>query len=119
MKPTGPSRRSTRSLVLALRKLSTKEEAPIWKRVANEIENSTRRRREVNLDKLCDYVQEKETALVPGKVLGHGKMSKKLTVAAFSFSAEAKKAINESGKTLSLTELMQKNPKGKGVRLIA
>ena len=57
--------------------------------------------------------------LVPGKVLGSGEISGGQTVAAFSFSDVAKTKIAASGgRTLSIRELMDENPKGKGVRIL-
>jgi len=51
--------------------------------------------------------------------LGSGEISGGQTVAAFSFSDVAKTKIESSGgRTLSIRELMEENPKGKGVRIL-
>ncbi len=117
-KPTGPTNMALQQLIIDLRKLAVKEKVPLWKRLASDLHTATRRRREVNLHRLEKYAQEKETTVVPGKVLSHGALSKKLTIAAFRFSNEAKTQIDKKGKTLTIRELMQKNPKGKNVRII-
>ena len=57
--------------------------------------------------------------LVPGKVLSLGEMSKKVDVAAFNFSAEAKKKIEQAnGKIMTIKELLEQNPEGKKVRIL-
>jgi len=101
-----------------LRKLSNKEKVNLWKRVSYELGKSTRKMREVNISKIDKYCNKDEIALVPGKVLGEGKLTKKITVAAWKFSKEAQSKINKDGEAILLKELMAKNPKGKKVRLI-
>jgi large subunit ribosomal protein L18e len=103
------------SLIDSLRR----EKKPIWKRVVEELSRSRRQRAEVNLSKLEAYADEGATVLVPGKVLGTGTLSKKLNVAALSFSSSAKKLISGSGgKTMSIDGLCKSNPEGKGVVLL-
>ena len=116
-KPTGPTNRSTRSLLIDLRKLSNQEKTNIWKAVAQNLAKPTRQRREVNLSKLEKYANDGETIVVPGKVLSNGTLTKKLTVAAFNFSQPAKEHINKTGKALTIRDLMKQNPTGKNVRI--
>ena len=102
-------------LIVELRKA----DKGVWKKVARELEKPTRRRPAVNISKLEEYVNDGETVLVPGKVLGAGHLSKKLEVAAFSFSGSAKALIEKSGvKPLSIEELIKANPEGKNVRIL-
>jgi large subunit ribosomal protein L18e len=102
-------------LILELKKA----DKDIWKKVARELEKPTRRRPAVNVSKLEEYVNSGETVLVPGKVLGAGHLSKKLEVAAFSFSGSAKALIEKSGgKPLSIEALMKANPEGRNVRIL-
>jgi len=57
--------------------------------------------------------------VVPGKVLGAGKIDLPLQVAAFAFSDKARSKISKAkGKCLSIPELMKKNPKGANVKVI-
>jgi len=56
--------------------------------------------------------------VVPGKVLGAGVLDHKVTVAAFAFSQSARERIDAVGKTLSIEELLKKNPKGTGIKLM-
>jgi large subunit ribosomal protein L18e len=57
--------------------------------------------------------------VVPGKVLGAGRIDHPVHVAAFTFSEQARsKILRAKGKCLSILELMEKNPKGTNVKII-
>jgi len=57
--------------------------------------------------------------VVPGKVLGAGRIDHPVHVAAFSFSDQARfKILRAKGKCLSILELMEKNPKGTNVKIL-
>jgi large subunit ribosomal protein L18e len=105
-------------LIHQLKKKSLDEKVNVWKAVAEHLSSPTSRRRIVNLFKISKSLQKDETIIVPGKVLGAGTMDKKATVAAFSFSKQAVDKINKEGKAISITELMQQNPKAEKVRII-
>lgn len=73
----------------------------------------------VNVSRLNRYTKGRETVVVPGKVLGAGKVDHPLHVAAFAFSDQARsKILKAKGKCLSIPELMKKNPKGTNVKII-
>ena len=60
-----------------------------------------------------------EVIVVPGKVLGSGEMDHRLTVCAFSISEmAAKKITGVGGKVITLNELIDRYPDGRGVRII-
>ena len=73
---------------------------------------------EDNIYKINKTTRDGETAIVPGKVLSEGELTKKITVAAWQFSEKAKEKINKVGKAVSIKELIKKNPKGSKVRII-
>ncbi len=107
------------SLINELKKQANEKEAPIWKDIAKRLEKPLRNWPEVNLDKISKYVQNKETALIPGKVLSTGNLDKKITISAWSFSEKAEEKIKKAGgKTISIEELMKNNPKGKDIRIM-
>jgi len=105
-------------LLQLLKKTAIEQDAPVWKRVAVELEKPTRSKRIVNIYKLDKFVRDGETVVVPGKVLGTGELSKGMTVAAYSFSEDAVTKIAAKGKAISITELIEKNPKGSKVRIM-
>lgn len=118
VKRTGPTTLSLQNLIKELSVLGNKENTPLWKRVSKELNKPTRIRRSVNIDRIQKYTREGEIALVPGKVLSDGELTKKLTVAAYQFSEKAKEKINKVGKAITIKQLMTENPKGKKVRII-
>ncbi|MFC1800657.1 50S ribosomal protein L18e [Nanoarchaeota archaeon] len=105
-------------LVKDLKQMSLEKKAGLWKRIALDLEKSTKSRRIVNLYRINKHSNEKETTVVPGKVLGVGEIDKKVTVAAFSFSSQARDKINKVGKAITIQDLMKLNPKPSEVRII-
>ncbi len=66
-----------------------------------------RSRPSVNLDKLDRIAKENESIIVPGKVLGAGRMSKKISIAAVDFSDGALEKLKSAGcKIASIEELL-------------
>ena len=101
-------------------KAKTREDpkAAIWRDIALRLEAPSRVWAEANLSKIEKYAAEGETVIVPGKVLA-GDISKKVNVAAYSFSAKAAAAIVAAGgKTMTIRELMDENPTGSKVRIM-
>lgn len=119
MKRTGPTNEWTKELITALHKLGVEKEVSLWRMVAHELQRSARAKRVVNLMKLDQHTQENDIVLVPGKLLGNGELTHKVTVAAFSASGSALEKIKQSGsKYIQITELMRTKPDGSGVRVI-
>ena len=118
VKRTGPSTLELKNLIIDLNKLASKHKVKLWKRIAEDLNKPTRIRREANLYKINKYIKDNEIALVPGKVLSMGNLDKKITIAAYKFSSEAREKINKIGKAISIRELMKENPEGKKVRII-
>lgn len=118
VKKTGPTNQYLRGLIQDLKILGNKQKKNIWKRVASDLERPTRIRRKVNIFKINIYSKNNETVLVPGKVLATGELDKKVMVAAFQFSGNAREKINKKGKAISIQELMKENPKGSKIRIL-
>ena len=108
----------TTQLVQELKKTAIEKKAPIWKRIAIELEKPSRNKRVVNLYKLEKNCKDGETIIVPGKVLGTGMLTKKLNVVAFQYSNEALEKINKVGNAVTIQDYLKKNSQGKGVRII-
>jgi len=116
---TGPTNIVLRKLITNLRKASNKYNVPIWKYVSELLERPSRRRVVVNLSRIERYANEGEQIVVPGKVLGSGTLTKRVTIAAISFSETALNKIKETGgRPVSIEDLIYENPKGKGVKVI-
>lgn len=107
------------TLIQELKKQSNENDVEIWKDIAKRLEKPLKNWPEVNLDRISKYTGEKETALIPGKVLSTGTLTKKISVAAWSFSEKSEEKIKKAGgKCMSIEELLKANPKGKDVRIL-
>lgn len=106
-------------LIQHLKDVSRTNEAPVWRDIALRLEGPMRNWAEVNVGKLNRFAGENETVVVPGKLLGAGEIGKKVTVAAFRASGQAKEKIEKAGgRSMSIEELVAANPKGSKVRIM-
>ncbi len=109
----------TNPLLKALIEELAKQNALIWRRVAYELGRPARKKREVNLSDLQRNTKSGETVLVLGKILGTGTLKNKLTIAAWNASAKAAAAVKSAGGTIiPIQEMIKKNPKGTGIKVI-
>src|SRR3989338_117584 len=116
MKPkTRKTDSDLKKLVRTLEILSIKENVKIWDTTAALLNKATRRRAKVNLFKIDKYCLESEIALIPGKVLGVGNLTKNIKIAAYNFSESASNKVKNK---MTIQRLIQENPKGNKVRLI-
>lgn len=113
---SGPANPILRGLIRRLRKESKGSESSIWGDLADRLSRSNRARAEVNISRLNRHTEEADTVVVPGKVLGSGRLDHPLSVAAFNFSNQARERIQAAdGETLSIEGLLDENPEGSNV----
>jgi large subunit ribosomal protein L18e len=106
-------------MVKELKQASAKNDAPIWLRLAKLALKTSVSKRVVNLTQINDVTKEGEVIVVPGKILGTGNVSHKITLSSFSISnSAAKKIIESGGNIINFKEMIEKFPTGKGVRII-
>ncbi len=102
-----------------LKKASVKNDAPIWAKLAEYALKPSIARRDINLNRIAQLTKENDTVVFPGKVLGTGNVSHKITLCSFSISNSAvDKIIDNGGKLISFSDLIEQNPTGKGVILL-
>ena len=120
VKRTGTTTLELQNLIADIKGLYKRNNVKLWKRIIYELEKSTRQRRAVNIYKINKYTRDNEIALIPGKVLSLGDLNRKITVAAYQFSQEAREKINKKGKAITIKELIKQypDPKGKKIRII-
>ena len=92
-KPTGPSNAKLKNLIIKFER----RKLPYYKRIAELLSKPTRKRVRVNVQKIEKLCKDGEVIVVPGNVLGAGKINKKVTVYAWKFSEGAKKKIEDAG----------------------
>jgi large subunit ribosomal protein L18e len=114
--------RAKRKTNLQLKKLLLKlkkSNSDFWINVAKLLARPRRKFVEVNLDKIEKNCEDEDVVLVPGKVLGKGVLSKKITLACFKISKGAKNKIEFSkSRLMSIDELYEKDKEGKNIKLI-
>ncbi|NPA48317.1 MAG: 50S ribosomal protein L18e [Thermococci archaeon] len=119
MKRTGPTDVNLRRLIRNLKKKSNEEDVKIWKDLAWRLERPRRQRAEVNVSRINRYTKEGEVVVVPGHVLGNGKLTHPVVVAAWRFTEAARRKIEEAGgEAITIEELMERYPKGGGIRIM-
>jgi len=96
-------------LVAGLEKLYRTTEAPIWEDLAYRLSRPSRQSASVNLEQL-DRLAKKfkgKTLIVPGKVLGKGKLNEKVKIVAVSASESAIKIASKSGEIILLKDFIK------------
>ena len=101
-------------MIKDLKQASRKNEAPIWSKLANLAIKPSSARRVVNLARINKITKENDVLFVPGKVLGTGNMSHKITLSSFSISTTAaNKIIQTGGSIMAYSDMIKKFPTGK------
>lgn len=77
--------------------LLKKDKRAFWKAVAKILERPKRKRVAVNIGKINKLADDGKIVIIPGKVLSTGELTKKVVIAAFSYSKRAKEIIEKSG----------------------
>ncbi len=102
-----------------LKKASSKNNAPIWAKLAEYALKPSIARRDLNLKRIDQLTKNDDMVVFPGKVLGTGSMSHKITLFSFSISSSAAdKIVKNGGKVISHQDFIEQNPTGKGVVLL-
>ncbi len=116
------NRKSNSNLVktiIDLKEASRKNDAPLWRSIATRLEGSARNWPSVNVSKLEYNINKNGKAVIPGKLMGTGIVTKKMTVAAYSFTDSAKEKIQSAGgKCLTYSEMIKATPKGTDIVVI-
>lgn len=114
-KPTGPTDPNLADLIVNLRKTKKR----IWRTIGEQLQKSRRGRVAVNLSRINRHTEEGNVVIVPGKVLGSGSLNHKVSIAALIFSEQAKEKIKAAGgESITIEELMNRNPNGSNVLII-
>ncbi len=107
----------TVELISEIEKNIEKTGSNFWKRVLKELKKTKQASREININRINRYTKKNEIIIVPGKILGNGELNHEITLTYFDISDSAKNKLKKA-KIVGLKELLNKNPKGKGVKII-
>jgi large subunit ribosomal protein L18e len=106
-------------IIRLLRKKSNETGEALWISLAKKFEKSKHARISVNLSRINRHTSENEKVVVPGKVLGSGTLDHKIHIAAFSFSKEARRKIEQiGGVCLTIPFLVEQTMNGSGIKII-
>lgn len=105
-------------LVRQCEEAGRRNDAAVWTRVAEELQRATRDQRTVNVSRIERAAEDGDVVVVPGKVLGSGRLSTDVTVAAFQFSQTARERIEEAGEAIYLEDAVEEYAEGDGVTLL-
>jgi large subunit ribosomal protein L18e len=106
-------------LALDMKKTAIENDSRFWEDIARRIRKPKNNLAEVNVGKISRFAAADEVVVVPGVVLGSGRIEEPVKVAALYFSKSAREKIEGAGgKTLTLKELMEENSKGTNVKII-
>lgn len=108
----------TNEVLLETIELLEEQEAAIWNKVAQNLGKVNRKRPEVNISDIERNAEDGDTVIVPGKVLGSGRLTKEVDVAAFQASKGARSQIKDNGKFMFIQDLVEDNPDGSEVKIV-
>lgn len=109
---------TTNPVLLETIEVLQEKDAAVWSSVAENLGKVNRNRAEVNLSDIERVAEDGDTVVVPGKVLGSGRLTKEVTVAAFKSSNSARDSIEKDGEFMFIQDLVEENPEGNGVKLV-
>lgn len=94
----------------------SKKNRAYFRRIADYMKRPSRKAPEVNVSRLDKMCEKGEEVVVPGKILGFGEISKKITVYSPGFSKQASEKIEKAGgKCMKMEDLLKS---GKCPRII-
>ena len=90
-----------------------------WLDVAGALSGSTRKRVQINLDKIEKNSKQGDILVIPGKVLSLGDLTKKVKIVALNFSEKAKeKLLKAKCEVVLLKDESKNNKNAKGVKIL-
>ncbi|NUN11366.1 50S ribosomal protein L18e, partial [Candidatus Micrarchaeota archaeon] len=92
------------------------KQGKIWDSVADLLEAPSRKKKTASFARLNRITKDGETIVLCSKLLSKGNLNHSLTIACFDYSNKAKDEKN--AKLIGIKELVTKNPKGSGVRIV-
>lgn len=119
LKPDTKENPFLKETIEELTKISRENGSPFWREIARRLNSSRRNYANVNIGELENFLNDGETVVVPGALLGAGYFEKKVTFSALKYSKGAREKLEKSGSTLkTLLELAKENPKGTNIKIL-
>jgi len=98
--------------------VAARKQAP-WHKVTELLAGPTKLHSKINLFQIDKHSEAGDTILIPGKVLAHGELTKKIKIVALSISESANEKLKESkSEFTTIFEEINKNKKFEGVKIL-
>ena len=107
----------TQEIIVEIEKNIEKTKSRFWIRILKEIKKKKQAKREINISRINKHTKKNDVIIAPGKVLGDVELQHPITITYFNISKSAESKIKKA-KIVYLKELLKKNNKGKGVKII-
>ena len=108
------TQRKTNPVLKKIIYLATKN--PSWNPLAKKLSGPTQAHTSINLDELDQQLKDGDKAVIAGKILSKGELTKKVTLSALACSQAAKEKLDKAKITLTdLEDEINKNNEAKGV----
>ena len=109
----------TTRMARALRRISSENKAPIWRKVAEYALKPSVARRTINVKSIDRLTGDGDVVVFPGKVLGTGSMSHPVSLFCFGISVSAASKVEKAGgRIISHNTITAERPTGSGVVLL-
>lgn len=111
--------KKTNPVILEAIAAALKTKSKAWHAVAQRLSAATRLYDSKNLSEIDTTTTAGDTVVVLGKVLGSGDITKKIRIAALSFSQSAANKLKKTkSEAVFITEEIAKNQKAAGVKFL-
>ncbi|MEM4152975.1 MAG: 50S ribosomal protein L18e [Candidatus Pacearchaeota archaeon] len=109
-------KRKSNPKIISLINTLKKQKTPLFDAIAYHILKPRRKAVSVNIEKINKFAKDDEIIIVPGKVLGKGKLNKKIVIVALRFSKAAEKKL-ENINLMTFEEFIDKKEAFKGFNI--
>ncbi|MEM0167346.1 MAG: 50S ribosomal protein L18e [Thermoplasmatales archaeon] len=116
----GVNTKSNRELLaIRLKKVAEETDSKLWADIAERIRKPKDRLSEVNVGHISRFAKGGESVIVPGVVLGSGRVEEPIEVAALYFTKTARTKIEEAGgKTMTIDEMLDRKLEASKIKII-
>ena len=102
-----------------LKRCSRESGVRIWSDISDRLSKPNRSWAEVNIGEIERHASDDDKFAIPGRLLGSGSITKKVTIASVSCTKSARKKVEKAGgSVLGLLEMANQYPSGSGVRIM-
>jgi large subunit ribosomal protein L18e len=106
-------------LTSELKRCSRETGSRIWRDISERLSKPKRSWAQVNVGEIDAHVKDGDKVAIPGRLLGSGSISKKITIASVSCTKGAKDKVEKvGGKVVGLLEMASLYPSGSDIRIM-